>query len=100
MRSKRRLTPLKFSSAALIVSNLISDSSATEAAAELDRWASLAQQHTGSDTFVYHESTSFKPPKRHVVLGDAQHRFRGYDEAYENAPQSLREVEETTGFKS
>lgn len=76
------------------------DATATEAAAELDRWASLAQQHTGSDTFVYHESTLFKPPKRHVVLGDAQHRFRGYDEAYENAPQSLREVEETTGFKS
>lgn len=75
-------------------------STATEAAAELDRWDSLAQQHTETDTFVYHESSPFKPPKRHVVLGDAQHRFRGYDEAYENAPQSLREVEETTGFKS
>ncbi|MFQ5576664.1 MAG: DISARM system helicase DrmA [Anaerolineae bacterium] len=71
-----------------------------EAESELDRWASLARQHAGSDIFVYYEPTLFKPPERHVVLGDAQHRFQGYDEAYENAPQSLREVEETTGFKS
>ena len=75
-------------------------STEVETESELDRWAMLAQQHPGSDTFVYYESTLFKPPQRHVVLGDAQHRFQGYDEAYENAPQSLREVEETTGFKS
>lgn len=71
-----------------------------EAASELDRWASLARQHPGADIFVYYESTLFRPPERHVVLGDAHHRFQGFDEAYENAPQSLREVEETTGFKS
>lgn len=76
------------------------NATAAEAGSELDRWASLARQHAGSDTFVYYEPTLFKPPERHVVLGDAQHRFQGYDEAYENAPQSLREVEETTGFKS
>ncbi|MBA3531989.1 MAG: helicase [Ardenticatenales bacterium] len=76
------------------------NATAVEAESELDRWASLARQHAGSDTFVYYEPTLSKPPKRHVVLGDAQHRFQGYDEAYENTPQSLREVEETTGFKS
>lgn len=73
---------------------------ATEAESELDRWNSLARQHAGSNLFVYYEATLFKAPERHVVLGDAQHRFQGYDEAFENAPQSLREVEETTGFKS
>ena len=71
-----------------------------EAASELDRWASLARQHPGADIFVYYEPTLFRPPERHVVLGDAHHRFQGFDEAYKNAPQSLREVEETTGFKS
>lgn len=71
-----------------------------EAGSELDRWASLARQHPGADIFVYYEPTLFRPPARHVVLGDAHHRFQGFDEAYENAPQSLREVEETTGFKS
>jgi len=72
----------------------------TETASELDRWASLARQHPGTDVFVYHEPTLFRPPDRHVVLGDAHHRFQGFDEAFENAPQSLREVEETTGFKT
>ncbi|MCP4396740.1 MAG: helicase [bacterium] len=72
---------------------------ATESGAELDRWYSLARQHPRPDSFVYYEPTVFKAPERHVVLGDAQHRFQGFDEAYENAPQSLREVEETTGFK-
>lgn len=71
-----------------------------ETISELDRWHSLAKQNSGSDRFVYNESTLLRDPKRHVVLGDAQHRFRGLTEAFENAPQSLREVEETTGFKS
>lgn len=40
-----------------------------------------------------------RQPQRHVVLGDSQHHRR-FDEAFENAPQSLRDVEETTGFKA
>jgi len=71
-----------------------------EALSELDRWASLARLHPGVDAFVYYEPTLFKSPERHVVLGDAHHRFQGFDEAYKNTPQSLREVEETAGFKS
>jgi hypothetical protein len=72
----------------------------SETVSELDRWHSLAKQNSGSDRFVYNEVTLLREPERHVVLGDAQHRFRGFTEAFENAPQSLREVEETTGFKS
>ena len=73
---------------------------AQEAASELDRWAALAHLNPDPDRFVYSEPAVLRPPERHVVLGDAQHRSHGLSEAYENAPQSLREVEETTGFKS
>ena len=73
---------------------------AQEAASELDRWAALAHLNPDHDRFVYNEAAVLRPPERHVVLGDAQHRSQGLAEAYENAPQSLREVEETTGFKS
>jgi len=73
---------------------------AQEAASELDRWASLAHLNPDPDRFVYSEPAVLRPPERHVVLGDAQHRSQGLAEAYENAPQSLREVEETTGFRS
>jgi hypothetical protein len=73
---------------------------AQEAASELDRWATLAHLNPDHDRFVYNEPAVLRPPERHVVLGDAQHRSQGLAEAYENAPQSLREVEETTGFKS
>ena len=73
---------------------------AAETRSELDRWAALAGLHQGPDHFVYDESTANNPPQRHVVLGDAQHRQQGFAEAYENTPQSLREVEETTGFQT
>ena len=73
---------------------------AQEAASELDRWASLAHLNQDPNRFVYSEPAMLRQPERHVVLGDAQHRSGGFSEAFENAPQSLREVEETTGFKT
>ncbi len=72
----------------------------SEVASELDRWAALAATHPGVGSFIYHEPATRTLPQRHVVLGDAQHRAQGLAEAFENAPQSLREVEETTGFQT
>ena len=69
-----------------------------ETESELDRWYNLAQKHPDPDEFVYYEYAMLQPPTRHVVLGDAQHRNR-FEQAFENAPNSLRDVEETTGFK-
>jgi len=63
----------------------------------LDRWQSLAQ--TRSSDLWYEEYSLTKTPKQPVVLGDPQHLSMGLDVAYRNAPQSLREVEPTTGFK-
>lgn len=76
------------------------DATLSESSSELDRWASLAKQYDDTNRFVYAEAAYSSEPERHVVLGDAQHRSQGLSEAFENAPQSLREVEDTTGFKS
>jgi hypothetical protein len=70
-----------------------------EAASELDRWAALAGQFPDTNQFVYSEPAMTRSPERHVVLGDVQHQSQGLNEVFENAPQSLREVEETTGFR-
>lgn len=69
-----------------------------EMASELDRWRALAAQYPDRNSFVYNEPAVLREPQRNVVLGDAQRHTR-FDEAFENAPQSLRDVEETTGFK-
>jgi hypothetical protein len=70
-----------------------------ETRSELDRWHSIAARFPHIDQFVYNEPAMMRPPQRHVVLGDSQHHRR-FEEAFDNAPQSLRDVEETTGFKA
>lgn len=69
-----------------------------EAASELDRWRMIAARHPHPDQLVYSEPAVTRSPQRHVVLGDSQHLGR-FDVAFENAPQSLRDVEETTNFQ-
>ncbi|GIP18654.1 helicase [Paenibacillus montaniterrae] len=69
----------------------------SEIRSELDRWYMLAQTHLN---LLYNESSMNKQPTHPVVLGDPQHYFQGLDVAFENAPQSLRDVEGTTNFKS
>lgn len=70
-----------------------------EAEAELDRWQLLARRATNRDDFVYQEPAVARSPVRSVVLGDPQHAAANLGEAFENAPQSLRAIEETTTFK-
>jgi hypothetical protein len=67
------------------------------AASELDRWQQLALRVR--DRLLYHESSLINPPSHPVVLGDLAHTIAGTGEAYEDAPNSLREVEATTTFR-
>lgn len=67
-----------------------------ELRAALQRWESLAKQHSQLD---YEEYSLAQAPARPVVLGDPQHLTAQLDVVFRNAPQSLREVEPTTGFK-
>jgi hypothetical protein len=72
----------------------------SETSSDLDRWRAVAGQNPDRNHFVYNEPALLRQPERAVVLGDAQHRSFGLDQVYINAPNSLREVEETTGFKA
>lgn len=73
---------------------------AQEVGSELDVWRSLAQRYQSvNDGLCYAEYAITNNPTHPVVLGDAQHQRRQLEVAYEDAPQSLRDVEATTGFK-
>ncbi|MFD6319831.1 DISARM system helicase DrmA [Methylorubrum thiocyanatum] len=76
-----------------------SGETALEATAELDRWQMLARRAATRNDLVYYEPAMVRTPVREVVLGDPQHAGAGLGQAFENAPQSLRAIEETTTFK-
>jgi hypothetical protein len=65
--------------------------------AELDRWKMKAVQNR---RLKYVEYAIVTFPQSPVVLGDYQHQHAGLDVVYENAPRSLRDIEETTGFQT
>jgi hypothetical protein len=64
---------------------------------ELDCWQQLAARAGGH--LVYHESTLVNPPSRPVVLGDLAHEVARTGIAYEDAPNSLRDVESTVTIR-
>lgn len=68
-----------------------------EASSEISRWAQLAR--TTQQTLLYQESSLISPPSSPVVLGDLAHEVLGLPIAFENAPNSLREVEATTTIR-
>ena len=72
---------------------------ARDAAAKLDLWQVRAQQ-ADPDGLVYWESTAVRAPQLDVVLGDEAHQTDD-DRAvvFENAPNSLRDVEPTLGVE-
>ncbi len=51
------------------------------------------------DKLVYQQYTLQNVPTKPVVLGDAHHDIAGLRTVFRNSPQSLREVESTTGFQ-
>ena len=61
----------------------------------IDSWKVAAK----SVELYFSEINPYRPPERDVVLGDPPHDKSGLTVVYKNAPQSLREIEETTGFE-
>ncbi|ADR35555.1 helicase domain protein [Oceanithermus profundus DSM 14977] len=59
----------------------------------LDRWQQIAKRR---QDLVYVEYGKAEKP---VVLGDPLHRREGLPVVFENAPQSLRDIEETIGIE-
>ena len=68
-----------------------------EATAEIARWAQLAA--IAGPALLYQESSMVRRPVNAVVLGDLAHEALGLPVAFENAPNSLREVEAATTFR-
>jgi hypothetical protein len=64
---------------------------------QIERWKKIAELHKTS--LVFNEYVMYGDPKKDVVLGDPTHKHAGKKIVYSNAPQSLRDVEETTGFQ-
>jgi len=72
------------------------DSVANYFSSQIDRWVVTARRIRDTLEFVEYP---YKTPRKNVVLGDPHHENSGLGVVYRNAPQSLREIEETTGFE-
>ena len=68
-----------------------------ELEATLTRWKNLSEE--SGELLRFEEYTLNKLPEFPVVLGDPQHTINKLPAAFPNAPQSLREIEPTTGFQ-
>jgi hypothetical protein len=67
---------------------------------QFDRWLQISQLLEINQNLVYNEYTPYKTAEKNVVLGDPAHeRVPGLKTVYKNAPQSLRDIEETTAFE-
>lgn len=64
--------------------------------AQIDKWENAALRN---EILLFDEYNPFVEPESSVVLGDPPHeRKENLETVYKNAPTSLREIEETTGF--
>lgn len=63
---------------------------------KLDAWQMIGAK---KPDLKYVEYAMNGPPQFPVVLGDYQHEHAKLDVVYENAPRSLRDIEESTGFQ-
>ena len=61
----------------------------------IEKWENLAKQ---DHELRFSEYNPYHGLKSNVVLGDLAHETEDLEVVYENAPQSLREIEETIGF--
>jgi len=68
----------------------------------IDKWRNIIQLINNNEFIKFVEYAIYSDPKFHVVLGDPIHEIyknNGIKVVFKNAPQSLREIEETTGFE-
>ncbi|MFB2623937.1 helicase-related protein [Methanothermobacter marburgensis] len=62
----------------------------------MKRWKAVANE---SDELHFSEYTQFKRPEHDVVLATPAHEYEKLKTVFRNAPNSLRDIEETTGFR-
>jgi len=62
----------------------------------MQKWNALARQRP--DSLFYSEPTYYSPAKFPVVLGSLSHQSKQIQVVFENAPNSMRDVEGTARF--
>ena len=67
---------------------------------QFDMWERLSSKIGPGIPLKFNEYTFYQKAANHVVLGDPAHELReNIHTVFKNAPQSLRDIEETTGFE-
>jgi len=64
-----------------------------------ESWSNIARDLLHDGKMLIYVEYPHRKPQSNVVLGDPLHEYYNLKIVYKNAPQSLREVEETTGFE-
>jgi len=67
---------------------------------QFDMWEKCSLEIGSGTPLKFHEYTLFQRAVNHVVLGDPAHELKeNLKTVFRNAPQSLRDIEETTSFE-
>lgn len=67
---------------------------------QFEMWERTSQKIGLNTPLRFYEYTLYQKAKHHVVLGDPAHELKpGIITVFKNAPQSLRDIEETSGFE-
>lgn len=67
---------------------------------QFDMWEKCSRDIGSGVPLKFHEYTLFQRAMNHVVLGDPAHALKeNLKTVFKNAPQSLRDIEETTSFE-
>jgi hypothetical protein len=62
----------------------------------IKQWKSVAEE---VDELRFSEYVLYRPEQHNVVLGTPAHEYKNLKTVFRNAPNSLRDIEETTGFR-
>jgi len=66
---------------------------------QINNWLSLAEDLSSKgEDFIYGERNPTRPVEKHVVLGSPFHEQRGFQAAFRNTRNSLRDTESTAMF--
>ncbi len=66
---------------------------------QMNRWYNVAKGIHRNQDLAFLEYAFYNRPKKNVVLGSPEHEYeKNLRIVFKNAPQSLREIEETIGF--
>ena len=67
---------------------------------QYNRWENCSTIIGSDSPLMFYENAQYKKAENHVVLGDPAHERRPtLKTVFKNAPQSLRDIEETTAFE-